>query len=132
MRTIKFRAWDKTKKVMTRPIASLIFGLGGNLREISEHDGYLGEIFSPIAHIEIMQFTGLLDRNGKEIYEGDVVKCGNMAYDGVIIFNENISGWGYEFINKPEGKVICHFSKKNTEHSIIIGNIYEHPELIKQ
>ncbi len=54
MRDIKFRKWDKDNKVMSEP-----FYLGSVLAELS-----LGE--------EVMQYTGLKDKNWREIYEGDI------------------------------------------------------------
>lgn len=57
MRPIKFRAWDKDRKRMFLPDWSLDNG-----------------ILKILSNWEIMQFTGLLDKNGREIYEGDVIE----------------------------------------------------------
>ena len=88
MREIKFRAWDKARKKM---IYKFIIA--------PTSPGWGGFIF--------MQYTGLRDKNGKEIYEGDVVKHSCGAYG-----------------------VITWINHTPTE-SEIIGNIYENPELIK-
>ena len=59
MRAIKFRAWDPIKKAM-EPVTCLFFLDGGRV-EVAHH----------LRDMVFMQFTGLLDGNSKEIYEGD-------------------------------------------------------------
>ena len=79
----------------------------------------------------VMQFTGLHDKNGKEIYEGDVI-C---YVDDVVV--ENIGGWDR---TEPEGKFVevkmpdiyRNEDLPPIEELEVIGNIYENPELIQQ
>jgi hypothetical protein len=111
-REIKFRGWDKALKEMSyTPLHSISFN--GTLN-------YGNADFTDYP-IEIMQFTGLHDKNGKEIYEGDIVEyefapCGLQR--GEFIFNEGT------FYLKGTGK----FRPYDCE---IIGNIYENTELLK-
>jgi hypothetical protein len=72
---IKYRAWDKQENVM-RDVTMLLF----NTQELD----YFGNLNEPKSwdHFEIMQFTGLYDIEGKEIYEGDLIEYenGNAGY----------------------------------------------------
>lgn len=70
---------------------------------------------------DLMQFTGLLDKNGKEIYEGDIVL--------ICSFNDEKNL--YEVIIKDIRHLPEEFYGSNFTWSEIIGNIYENPELIK-
>lgn len=78
------------------------------------------------------QFTGLKDKNGVEIYEGDIVKCG-YGY-GEVIFHVGCfmvqwiedKGADMEFLFSRNGRR----ARDNYDEFEIIGNIYQHPELI--
>lgn len=110
-RRLEFRAWDKKNK---RILKNCYLGKVEIYYENNEYDA--GNVL--MSNCEIMQFTGLLDRNGKEIYEGDIVKCHKC--DGqiyCILWNEYHTGWG--------------FIKSEAEGFEIIGNAYENPELLK-
>lgn len=149
MREIKFRAWDKEEKKMTE-----IFEIGGNnsicYRDIE--DVYMcGKDDLGCLEFEIMQYTGLKDKNGKEIYERDIIK--NNRYEclseviwkqteackaGIVkgVFGEDndldgfiseIGGFKFSGIGKYKDKTKAHYIGEFE----IIGNIYENPELIK-
>lgn len=120
MRPIKFRAWDVYNKKWLPPE---IFSIGiddGKLRN-KRNDGIIGGV-------ELVQFTGLLDKNGKEIYEGDIVRHIPSAFDrndaeGVIFWFQGHCRFALE---KPNG----HFLDSLNDYEII-GNIYENPNLLK-
>lgn len=129
MRKIKFRAFLKTKKMMVD-----IYDISLNPAYIIgfSNDEYVG-ISNIIDDFELMQFTGLYDKNGKEIYEGDIIK-----------YTNNQKGV-YEIGKKMKGFIVfneynqCYLSKNNfqkdmnwqyAENIKVIGNIYENPELI--
>lgn len=79
---------------------------------------------------KVMQFTGLHDRNGKEIWEGDIVKfetldaINNQTLVGAIKYSEHGTRFGVEI----EHRGLLQFYPNYTE---VIGNIYENPELIE-
>jgi hypothetical protein len=103
-REIKFRTWDKKTKKM--------WNLGG-LPEIEDSRCKYWDDF------EIMQYTGLKDKNGKEIYEGDILDFEN-SYITEISWKDN----GFRLNDNS--------IHSDLSHGVIIGNIYENPDLIKQ
>ena len=131
---IKFRAWDIEDKVMM-PVGRIDFGLddefgervwltdgGANCYWIFNRDSPGSEEF------ELLQYTGLKDKTGKEIYEGDIVKCyqgGVMTADVVM----KISFYEAAFMLTNEANHVP-LGAFPEEDLAIIGNIYENPELL--
>ena len=133
MREIKFRAWDKGLKRMiylSEPTVENddFSGIVFKLRD------YFVSAFSSdrIEDLELMQYTGLKDKNGREIYEGDIVKTetdyintGKITEIGVVEFYEEGLVW---IINYGETQINLAYA----ENIEVIGNIYENPELLKE
>ena len=75
----------------------------------------------------LMQYTGLKDKNGKEIYEGDFLFHHYFKEVGNVIWHIGQSRWALEYFDKKTQELFP-IDKKSFE---IIGNIYENPDLLK-
>lgn len=118
MRGIKFRAWEKNLKEMI-PVDNIDF----EKRMINTKSAW--RLFN---EIELMQYTGLKDKNGKEIYEGDIARKRNII--GGVVWANEYQSLGF-YLKSKEGlhDVIAPYYMWDFE---IIGNIYENPELLEE
>lgn len=109
-REIKFRAWDKVYKRMVYVLNPIIHGEVDifNFNFLKNYD----------CNYECMQFTGLLDKNGKEIWEGDILKSETMETLMPVKWYSDSAGFNLVWIKGH-----------NVE---VISNIYKNPELIKK
>jgi hypothetical protein len=124
-REIKFRAWDAVDKKMYIP-NSLGFDYLGNLVFVSANDAYRNN-FDDGSKLTLMQFTGLYDKNGKEIYEGDILKdCWDNIHS--VIYNRR---WE-TILHIFKGRFPARYLDCSWMEWEIIGNIYETPELIRE
>ena len=103
-----------------------------DIYEISDCESIDGSRYD-VVEDTIGQYTGLKDKNGKEVYLGDILEYTFTDYKGKklwkerYIIKENISGWEMRNITKPRG----HRSLSLIKNYKIIGNIYENPELLE-
>lgn len=128
MRTIKFRGLNNSGKWLHGDLLQRI----GNMYILSENDIDSMDNYE-VQKDTVGQFTGLLDENGKEIYEGDILLVDEF-WDGetgnVKIHNEvGIKDGCFGYIGENTGDLIPFYDSKITER--IVGNIHDNPELLK-
>lgn len=124
-REIRFRAWNKKDKVMV-DVAAMNFGPSG-LWSLIE-DAVDAELQLADSY-ELMQYTGLHDKNGREIYEGDVLDIGLRNQDGKPIIapvSYETYAAGYVLDNGGNG-----IWQRLTKECEVIGNTFENPELLE-
>lgn len=126
MREIKFRAWDEKRKHYLGNWEYVINPDNGEVNELVSYNPEC-EKFRLNQEAVLEQFTGLQDKNGKEIYEGDVVALTDSSY-----MDENIQYERVYYNEKSEwvaGKVYLSKVYFNVE---VVGNIHENMELLDE
>ena len=127
MREIRFRAWAN-----------------GNMHSMgfTSHDGYHFNCGRDVedwseSNAPIMQYTGLKDKNGVDIYEGDLIKNSKDRV-GKVVWHKPSASFDVEFVSDPfkyNPAIDYSYGFKNNmwrNHVKVIGNIYENPELLKE
>ena len=126
MREIKFRAWNKISKTYNWSTQKLLTLDGILVSPILTENSV---IFQNAVEYILEQYTGLKDKHGKEIYEGDILNGGSYQGSlalGIVVFENGA------FICKPIGRFMESFEEGYRFNRLqIIGNIHENPELSK-
>jgi len=116
MREIKFKIWDKENKKFTDD--DIYMDKNGNLGRVQDDGFYCEDTFIPL------RFTGLLDKKGDDIYEGDILHNKYDKFNYEIMWDDNSACWSLGKDGQPLSKY------KLNEFWDIIGNIYENSDLL--
>lgn len=147
MRDIKFRAWDKETNSM-HDVTEISFNedgsIDGTLKSITgrfyfnERVHVRGFNYEWIDDVILMQYTGLHDKNGKEIYEGDVLEFEDKSGKASVAYNQNKAQYQLSKLKHKSSNIIIKNAQIDLNTNCIsedelkvIGNIYENPELLE-
>lgn len=130
----KFRVWDiKNKKFLPESY----FAILGNGKLIVTISGYYNDFTNTNQDdYVVQQYTGLTDSNDNPIYEGDILmyKTGSIPTTGVIgqvLYEANEGGYIFQWERKGPNQHHINLNCDVAFESVIIGNIFEHSELLK-
>ena len=130
----KFRAWHKTWEEMGK-VKRIRFDDDGNANNVLFKGKEFG-MNAKINEFELMQSTGLKDKNGKEIFEGDIVTDGEFAR--IVQYHQTLGFYMFDeegnerfFSDSATLEDFEEDAKIVSEILEIIGNVYENPELLE-
>ena len=128
----KFRAWDSSKKEMFTDTFAITES--GQVVVVEQESVASPPDYVFVEHLVVMQSTGLKDKNGKEIFEGDIVRMRNPRdrrqigmFQVVRVANSPMLG----LLDKKLTTEIFNLYEHMRNYYEIIGNIYENPELLE-
>ena len=125
----KFRAWTEEGKVMYYDA----YPFKNDTLLLSYDEIAFDEV--PASDFILMQSTGLKDKNGKEIFEGDVVKyeVGRYTYTGEVAYDKNFAGFG---VKDADANIIFTVGELAEDIGLssleVVGNIYNNPGLLEE
>ena len=124
----KFRAWDSAKKEMFKDTFAITES--GQVVVVEQEDVMSPPDYVFVDHLVIMQSTGLFDRNGQEIFEGDIVDY--KGRKAIIKWHGSYASFIYRFVDEMQERV----SEWDPlflayHHFEIIGNVYENKEFLE-
>jgi uncharacterized phage protein (TIGR01671 family) len=116
----RYRAWDKEFKEMVQ-VDALVFE--EQIIKATYKNGNV--VKEDLKNYVLMQSTGLTDKNGKEIFEGDIIDSTDGFLTGVIEFRVSLGMFVSYLVEYNNFERLCNIASSRK----IIGNIWEHPEL---
>lgn len=126
---IKFRAWHRELNMMFE-VKSLVFTL--NLATIASENDLVPSRTCSFDDIILTQSTGLFDKNGKEIFESDIVewkhKDTGQLVRGIVKYDTELGFWGMTDVRFNDLRAIGYLANQKVT---VLGNIYENPKLLE-
>ena len=87
--------------------------------------------FTPVDKASVGQFTGMLDRNGNEVYEGDILNAYSCVWDRtkdvVVVYDEKHGYYKYAIVGE-DGKFMYYIKNDNVVNFVVIGNIHDNKQ----
>lgn len=122
----RFRAWDKSFR---RMIYDIFFFWKENKITVYELEEDGSKYYLPNSHIVLEQCTGLKDKNGKLIYEGDIISFNEIKECGTVVWDKNNLLWRY--CGKNEKHYVQPLGDLDMNYWQVVGNIHENIELLR-
>lgn len=117
----RYRAWDKEFKEMVQ-VDALVFD--EQIIKVTYKNGNI--VKEDLKNYVLMQSTGFRDKNGKEIFEGDILGTKDGLLNGVVKFNIDLGMWTNSLFRYNNFERLCYIANSRE----IIGNIWENGELL--
>ena len=131
MRKIKFRAWDKVKKEMVSHDKLFRLDCSNEFPFIPLLENGYADRGPFTFDVEIMQCTGLKDRNGVDIYEGDIIRTAWPDLLSVVTWDDECARFiGFTIEHERRIVYVGMVDKNNKSAVEIVGNIYENAKLL--
>ena len=118
---LKYRAWDSWRKRM-----SVVDRIYIDTEGVRLYDDF-GEYWRDFRDVKLMQSTGLKDKNGKEIFEGDILGTKDGLLNGVVEYRSDLGMWTNSLIRYNNFERLCSVASDRE----IIGNIHENRDLLE-
>ena len=122
----KFRAWMKSLKWMCDVTNISFDSKFVDICQQGDTERYT-EMSVEFDEVKLMQSTGLVDKNGKEIFEGDILGTKDGLLNGVIEYRSDLGMWTNNLIRYNNFERLCNVATSRE----IIGNVYENRELLE-